>query len=716
MALKSRACFLFVLMSGVCATKTGEGMQMMANPIRKVVNMLTAMAKKVTAEGEKSQELFEKFECYCKNGEAALSKSIEDGEKKAPELVSEIEAAESQVKQYNEDLKAHKADRAAAKKAMAEATAVREKEATAYSEEKSEADADIAAAGKAVIAIEKGMAGSFLQTAEGQRLQQMVLQQDGMSDYDREEITAFLSNKEGYAPSSGEIVGILKQMKETMEKTLAEITKVEEASIKAYEGLMAAKTKEVQALTKSIEEKMVRLGALKVSIVEMKEDLEDTSKGLLQDKKFIVDIEKNCKEKAEEHEEAEKLRSQELVALADTIKVLNDDDALELFKKTLPSASSFMQIQVSMKEQRRQALAALKHKGRPDLNFIALALAGKKVSFDKVVGMIDEMVAVLGKEQSEDNHKKEYCLKQFDESDDKKKGLEHDIKNLKTVIDDEKEMIAAVEEEIKALEESIVALDKSVAEATETRKEEHEEYVDLMANDNAAKELLAFAKNRLNKFYNPKLYKPPPKREMSREDQITVDMGGTLAPTAPPGGIAGTGITVMAQIADHDSAREAPPPPPAAGAAYKKKSEDNNGVTAMIDLLIADLSKEMTEAETQEKVDQEDYEKTMKESAEKRALDSETLANKGKAKAETVESVNAHEEEKTATTKSLMATEKYILELHGECDWLLQYYEVRKEARAGEVESLTTAKAVLSGADYSLVEVAVRHHSLRGRK
>jgi septal ring factor EnvC (AmiA/AmiB activator) len=714
MAFKAGACFLIVLMSGVCATKTGEGLKMQMNPIRKVVNLLTAMAKKVTAEGEKSQELFEKFACYCKNGEAALSKSIEDAEKKAPELVSEIEAAESQVKQYKSDLKEHEADRKAAKKAMAEATAVREKEAKAYADEKSEADADIAASGKAIVAIEKGMAGSFLQTAEGQRLQQMVLQQDGMSDYDREEITAFLSNKEGYAPSSGEIVGILKQMKETMEKSLAEITKAEEASIEAYEGLMAAKTKEVEALTKSIEEKMVRLGELKVSIVEMKEDLDDTGKGLIEDKKFIADLEKNCKEKAEEHEEAEKLRSQELVALADTIKVLNDDDALDLFKKTLPSASSFMQIQVSMKEQRRRALAALKHKGRPDLNFIALALAGKKVSFDKVVGMIDEMVAVLGKEQSDDDHKKEYCLKQFDEADDKKKGLEHDIKNLDTTIDEEKELIAALEDEIKALEESIVALDKAVAEATAQRKEEHEEYVDLMANDNAAKELLAFAKNRLNKFYNPKLYKPPPKREMSREDQITVSMGGTLAPTAAPGGIAGTGITVMAQISDH--AREAPPPPPAAGIAYKKKSEDNNGVVAMIDLLIADLTKEMTEAETQEKIDQADYEKTMKESAEKRALDSETLANKEKAKSEAVESVNSHEEEKTATTKSLMATEKFILELHGECDWLLQYFEVRKEARAGEVESLTTAKAVLSGADYSLVEVAVRHRSLRGHK
>merc|ERR1719276_223690 len=114
---------------------------------------------------------------------------------------------------------------------------------------------------------------------------------------------------------------------------------------------MAAKEREVNALTKAIEEKMVRLGELQVSIVEMKEDLDDTGKALLEDKKFLGDLDKNCKVKAEEHDANTKLRGQELVALADTIKVLNDDDALDLFKKTLPSASSFMQLQVTVADQ-----------------------------------------------------------------------------------------------------------------------------------------------------------------------------------------------------------------------------------------------------------------------------------------------------------------------------------------------------------------------------
>merc|ERR1719407_280416 len=136
-----------------------------------------------------------------------------------------------------------------------------------------------------------------------------------------------------------------------MNADLADATADENASIKAFEGLMAAKTKEVDALTKSIEEKMVRLGDLQVQIVEMKEDLDDTAKSLLDDKKFLADLDKNCALKTKEHDENMKLRSQELVALADTIKILNDDDALELFKKTLPGASAFAQMTESAANQ-----------------------------------------------------------------------------------------------------------------------------------------------------------------------------------------------------------------------------------------------------------------------------------------------------------------------------------------------------------------------------
>merc|ERR1719453_1232619 len=138
------------------------------------------------------------------------------------------------------------------------------------------------------------------------------------------------------------------------------------------------------------------------------------------------------------------------------------------------------------------------------------------------------MVALLKQEQQDDDDKKENCAAQFDAADDKKKELERSISQLEKAIAEAKEAIATLVDEIKALGYGIVALDKSVAEATEQRKEENSDYTALMASDGAAKQVLGFAKNRLNKFYNPKLYKAPPKRELTEEERMVVNNGGTL--------------------------------------------------------------------------------------------------------------------------------------------------------------------------------------------
>jgi hypothetical protein len=384
--------------------------------------------------------------------------------------------------------------------------------------------------------------------------------------------------------------------------------------------------------------------------------------------------------------------------------VLNDDDALELFKKTLPSsASSFAQMQVTSSAMRQRALSVLKsarnhnQKRDPRLDLIELAMHGGKMGFDKIIKMIDSLVVDLKQEQSVDNEKKAYCLAEFDKAEDKKKQLDLDISDLSKAIADAQESIATLTSEIAALEDGIKQLDKSVAEATETRKVEHDDYVETLASNTAAKDLLAFAQNRLNKFYNPKLYTPPPKRELSEEDRIVVNMGGSLAPTAAPGGIAGTGIGLS-------QTGVAPPPPPEANLAYKKSGESSNGVIAMIDLLIADLDKDNQIMEVDEKDAQKEYEVFMEDSSEKRALDSKAITDKEAAKAATEAQMQADEDTKKSKTFEAMETAKYIGGLHEECDWLLKFYETRKSARSGEIDALGKAKSVLAGADYSLLQ------------
>merc|ERR1719387_561947 len=121
--------------------------------------------------------------------------------------------------------------------------------------------------------------------------------------------------------------------------------------------------------------------------------------------------------------------------------------------------------------------------------------------------MIDDMGVLLGKEQVADDEKKAYCEAEFDKSDDKKKELSRTISDLEKVITEDKEAVNTLNEEIKALEEGVLKMDREVAGATEQRKTEHEEFTAALAANEAAKKLIEMAKNRMNKFYNPKLAK-----------------------------------------------------------------------------------------------------------------------------------------------------------------------------------------------------------------
>jgi hypothetical protein len=367
---------------------------------------------------------------------------------------------------------------------------------------------------------------------------------------------------------------------------------------------------------------------------------------------------------------------------------------LNFSKKTLPSASSFLQVKVTNKALIEKASALLRQMNDPRVDFLEIALRGGKKGFGKIIKLIDELTAQLKEEQEVDTQKKETCEAELDKTEDKKKGLLNDASDLEAAIEDEKESISTLKAEIEALDDGIRALDKEVAEATANREEEHKDFTATLAANTAAVDLLKFAKNRLNKFYNPSQYKAPPKRELSEEEQITLNMGGTLAPTDAPGGIAGTGIAVLQNGA-------VPPPPPAADMAYKTKGEESSGVIRLIDNIINDVEKENQIMDLEEKDAQKDYEKFMSDATAKRAEDSKSMTDKNDALANTEESLVRDKQSLHDTNIELMNTEKYLGEVHADCDWLLKYFAVRKEAREGEIDAMQKAKDVLNGADYS---------------
>jgi len=654
-----------------------------ANPIRKVVNLLQMMQKKIEEEGQAKEALFDKFMCYCKTGDDDLKKSIAAAEDRIPQLESSIEQATALQQQLKEALKQHKEDRMEAKKASETAEALNDKESKAFAQDSSTLKSNINALNKAVVQLEKGMsASSFLQTGTANVLRRLSLSLD-MASSDRDLLSAFLAGGEhsaegqAYAPQSGEITGILKQLGDEMSKELEQITEAEQSRVSNHESLMAAKQKEIVVSTKAIEDKTGRAGDVAVQLTSLAHDLEDTEQGLEEDKKFLANMETSCKTKRSEWAVYQKTQGEELVAIAESIKVLNNDDSLDLFKKTLPSPGvSFLQVSMSAKELRSRAAEALKVRGDPRLDLLQMALRGQQKGFDEVTAKIDELISILGNEQQDDDSKKTFCLAQLDKTEDEKRAQERGVSDAKTVIASTKDSLKEVEEGIQALMLGIKELDKQVSEATATRKSEHEATVNSLASNGAAKRLLELAKNRLYKFYNKALYKAPAKPELSAEDRIASKLQDDA----------------LVQLRG-DSA-------PETDLTYKKQGQESSGVLALLDLLKADLSKQITEMETEEKDSQADYEALLKDASEKRALDSKALADKEGAKSELEAALLKDTESLKSQKDDLAMTEKEIAGLHGSCDWLLQNYELRKQARASEADALQKAKAVLSGADY----------------
>ena len=160
-----RALFVLLGFAAVQAAAVRGKEAASENPIRRIVNLLQAMAKEIDADGEKDEEMHEKYMCYCEKNTGVLGDSITELTEKVPQIEASIEEAVATKAQLEADLAKHKEDREAAKKAIADATAQREKEATEFASESTEDKANIAACKKAITAIMDGMAGSFLQSA-----------------------------------------------------------------------------------------------------------------------------------------------------------------------------------------------------------------------------------------------------------------------------------------------------------------------------------------------------------------------------------------------------------------------------------------------------------------------------------------------------------------------------------------------------------------------
>merc|ERR1719453_1620783 len=486
------------------------------------------------------------------------------------------------------------------------------------------------------------------------------------------------------------------QMKDEMTKDQGEGAAQEQEAEKQFNELSAAKKAEIAAATEAIEKKSEEQGKLAVAVAEAKGELSDTQKELGANQEFLANMGEMCKTKTAEWEERSKLRNEELVALADTIKILNDDDALDIFKSQLsgPATSnmqtSFLQ-RSSTRDIRREAVQILGQHKNVQVALIANLLKSGG-GFDKVINLIDTLLGELKTEQNDDDEQLKWCNKEFDATADSVKGVVREIEGLTSNIDKQTADNEAFASTIKATKEAIENLDKAVAEATEQRKEDNAEYTENKGMNAAAHQLLGMAKNRLNKFYNPKLYKPPPQRELTEEERIMQANGmdiGTVAPTT----VAGTNIQAVPYFLQFKYAGAPPPPPETWG--EHKSHEGSTGVIGLMDKLINELESDMKQADLDENTAQAEYTKLMEESAAKRKADAGVLTDAESNLANGESNLQQLKADRATKNDELTALKEYTQQLHNQCDFLTKNYDLRKDARAREGEALNSAKAVL---------------------
>jgi hypothetical protein len=686
---------LFLILSLSALSQAEQG----ANPIRKIVTLLQNMQKEIEAEGAKEQELFDKFMCFCNGNNADLTKKASDAKAAIEELSAKLKSEEAEKVQIGQDLITHKADREGAEKDLSEAAMLREKEAAAYAAEKADSETNIGQMASAIPALEKGMGGAaLLQVPGADRLKKIVESYPKVDDNDRRNALAFLEQNGDYAPASGQIVGILKGMKDDMEAELAEAVKAEESAIAGFADLKASKEKEAEMATEAIETKTQRAGEVAVSVVQTKDSLEDTEVELSDTEKFITQLSTECKTKEGEWAERCKVRAEEVKAISEAVSILNDDDALDVFKKARPSAFvqeelGFLQKSNSVASKAKKAAALLgaaaKKWHSPQLNLLLYTLNSKlKIStntkakdLSSVIKMIDDMVVLLGKDQTDDDKPKTFCEDELEKTADEQKAATDKKAQVEAGIAEASDAVSQLADEIAQLEQDIKDLDKAVAQATEQRKEEHEDFTVSTQLNEAALQLIEKASQRLQKFYNPTLYKAPPKTEMNMEEKI-IDAG------------------TFAQVHSHTFKKVVQPEMPEAVFAGYQKSEKSAGVIGLMDMMMKEIETDMKDAAYEEKTSQSDYAKLMSESEATRQANSKAIVTKTASKAEMEAKLETAKEQHTAVMTDLDLIGTTLGDLHMQCDFLLQNYDLRKEARTNEVESLKTAKAILSGADF----------------
>lgn len=639
--------------------------------------MLEDMKEELNKELEDDKAVQELLDCWCGTGMKEKEKSIQLAESRIAELEAALGEALAKINEIKSKRKATQEEQYADQKALDEAEEMRMKENKAFHTTESDLLQAIDATENAITMLSKHNPGfaqikAVVQSLQAARVTDMVMHSQGLDAGKRavlkdffagtNQATGFLQipGMQSYAPQSGQIFGILKQMKEDFDVDLGEEQASEKKAVEEFQALKESKMAEIDTAKATIVQYDQDLAELGQQNAEAMKELEDTQEQLGLDQTFLATLNKKCANSDEQFEARVKARLAEIAAVEDTIEILNSDTSFEAFDK---SVNSFLQVNAEDQNKRNRVVAVLRnaaaHSKNPALALIAVS--AQLDVFTKIKAEIDKLIAEMEAQQADEVEHRDFCIKSLNENNRSQTAAYDKKDSLTTRIADLEKNIETLTQNIETTTQEIADTQTQMGRRSETREAENGDYQATVQEQRLTQMILQKAIDRMAQVY-----------AMLQQRQPGAPHTQTSATKTDPGN----------------------------GPAKFKKYEENAGgkrVLAMLDEVKQDSITMENDAIASEEDAQAAYENFMKDSNKFIIKATQGISDMTEAKSTAESDLVMAKTDLKGTMSELFGLHEESGDLHKSCDFLLNNFELRQKARSAEMDALREAKNILSG-------------------
>lgn len=502
--------------AALIAVTATSSMAASVNPIEKVIQMMSDLEQKIIGEGKETQKVYDEFAEWCEDRSKDLGFEIKTGKAETNTLNGNIAKETSTIESLNTRVDELAAELAQDEADLKAATHIRSVEQSNFAADEKDLSETIDMLGRAALIIEREMnsGASMLQLQNAHSVEQalsVLVDASQIGSADAGKLTALVqqqsANEDVGAPSgavytsqSGDILNTLHDLKEKAEQQLDSARSKETEDTNSFQMLRQSLQDQISYGNKELAEAKTGIDESTERKATAESDLAVTSRELAEDVKAKATLHHDCMSRAENFEAETKSRGEELEALAKAKQVIKE--ATGAFNQV-----SFLQTKAdSAVEESVRLVRQLAGKHHSN---VLTQLAAKMISsmhgadqFQKVKGLIRDMIAKLEKEAAADAAKKAWCDRNLADTRQKKSDKSAEIEKLTTRIDKNTATSSQLKEEVATLQGQLAKLAKSQAEMDRIRQEQNKAYTAVRSDLEKGLTGLKMALKVLNEYYS----------------------------------------------------------------------------------------------------------------------------------------------------------------------------------------------------------------------